>query len=158
VSRGGQIAVLVVLAAVAAGQVTISLMRALQTPQVPPLYVDPRTRSALAPPVPSSVSGVPTDAVATPDPANIIRMRLDDAALRPARMRAKSGTRLMLLVDNEGKAGRVIVARDARGRESARSNPLQHGEGQQVFLELGPGTYKISVAASSLASELVIEP
>lgn len=144
----------------AAAQVAVSLRHAVQLSPPPQLFSPPpdAVSSSDAATAVAAVAPVTSDpgsaqAVATPDPANILRITIREGALSPLRMQAAAGKRLELMVTNDDRTVRVLEVAGPAG-VWVRSDDMAKGRQANVFIEPARGVYRVRVVGTDLEAEL----
>lgn len=165
--RGRRIALVGLLLLLAAAQVAVSLRQAVQLAPPPQLFSPPQdatsavsaaTPMAGAEPSTRATAAAPAgpasaQPVATPDPANILRVTIREGGLVPLRMQAVAGKRLQLMVMNDDRTVRVLEVVGPAGA-SVRSDDITKGRQENVFIETASGLYRVRVVGTDLEAEL----
>lgn len=161
--RGRPIALVGLLLVLAAAQVAVSLRHAVQLAPPPQLFTPPQgaappalVEGSTAPVPPSTATvAVPASAspIATPDPANILRVTIQDGSLSPRRMQAAAGGRLQFMVTNDDGTARMLEVAGPTGT-SIRSERIAKGQQVSVFIEPSSGVYQVRVVGTDLNAEL----
>ena len=170
--RGRRIALVGLLLLLAAAQVAVSLRQAVQSAP-PPLLLSPpesvsgggesssakpgagssERPSTDGPSPPGTSSAASAEPTATPDPANILRVRIGDGGMSPLRMEAEAGRRLQIMITNQGHDNRVVELVGA-STVLARSDDLLAGGQQTLFIEPACGMVRVRVVGTRFEAEL----